>query len=65
MERRLRLRRSNYDGPGIRRRRYGSRFGYFHEGGGEGSAEGGGRVTDAAELARIEALAVPPARRDV
>ena len=51
------LRRSRCDGPGIRRRRYGSGFGYYND--------GGGRVTDAAELARIEALAVPPAWRDV
>ena len=43
--------------PGIRRRRAGKGFTYV--------ASGGGRISDAATLKRIKALAVPPAWTDV
>jgi DNA topoisomerase I len=43
--------------PGIRRSKHGSTFRYH--------APGGRRVTDPAELARIRALVIPPAWRDV
>ena len=46
----------SYDQPGIRRRRAGRGFVYMSP---------GGRVTDQAVLARIRALAIPPAWRDV
>jgi len=45
------------DKPGIRRRRAGRGFTY--------SGSGGGRISDAATLKRIKALAVPPAWTDV
>jgi DNA topoisomerase I len=45
------------DGPGITRRRKGSGFTYL--------APDGARITDEAELARIRALAIPPAWTDV
>ena len=44
-------------GPGWRRRRCGKGFAYFDE--------RGRRIRDAARLARIRALAIPPAYRDV
>jgi len=52
-----RLRRSDPAGPGLRRRRAGRGFVYVDE--------NGRRVTDAATLDRIRALAVPPAWEDV
>ena len=51
------LRYSSDVEPGIRRRRAGSGFFYIHP--------NGRRVSDAATLARIRKLAVPPAYRDV
>ncbi|HEX2698725.1 MAG TPA: hypothetical protein VHM89_00790 [Acidimicrobiales bacterium] len=51
-----RLRRVDCSGPGIERRRAGRGFVYH---------EAGQRVTDAADLARIRALAIPPAWTDV
>jgi DNA topoisomerase-1 len=53
----MRLRRSRLAGPGIRRRRRGSGFSYY--------ADGGELCTDPAELARIRALVIPPAWTDV
>jgi len=53
----VRLRRSDHTGPGIRRRRAGKGFVYL--------AEDGQRVTDPELIARIRALAVPPAWTDV
>jgi DNA topoisomerase-1 len=53
----VRLRRSRLAGPGIRRRRRGSGFSYY--------ADGGELCTDPAELARIRALVIPPAWTDV
>lgn len=53
----VRLRRSNVGGPGIARRRCGRGFTYI--------GPDGRRVTDEAVLARIRALAVPPAWADV
>ena len=55
--RRGRLRRSVCDGPGINRQRRGSGFVYFY---GDGR-----RVTEPDLLARIKALVIPPAWRDV
>ncbi|MEV4410351.1 DNA topoisomerase IB [Catellatospora sp. NPDC049609] len=55
-ERTMRLRRSDLSRPGITRRRRGSGFSYSYE---------GDRVTDRATLARIAALAVPPAWQEV
>jgi len=52
-----RLRRSNPNGPGIRRVIAGRGFGYRDA--------AGNRVSDAADLARIEALVIPPAWTDV
>ncbi len=52
-----RLRRTDLDGPGIRRRRHGKGFSY--------SWADGTRVTDPDTLARIKGLAVPPAWGDV
>jgi DNA topoisomerase I len=52
-----RLRRSQLDGPGIRRRRQGRGFVYL--------GPDGTRITDRAVLDRICALAVPPAWTDV
>ncbi len=52
-----RLRRSNLNGPGIRRRRAGKGFTYFDA--------DGRRVTDPEVLERIRAQAVPPAWTDV
>ncbi|CCH32028.1 DNA topoisomerase IB [Actinosynnema sp. NPDC047251] len=52
----MRLRRSDPGGPGWRRRARGRGFSYE-------SADGS--VPDAAELARIKSLAIPPAWRDV
>ena len=45
------------DKPGIRRHRAGKGFTYF--------GPGGGRISDAATLKRIKALAVPPAWTNV
>src|SRR3982751_659243 len=42
---------------GITRRRIGSRFAYYHA--------DGRRITDASEIRRINALAIPPAYREV
>ena len=55
--RRLRLRRSRCDGPGITRRRRGKGFAYYYD--------DGTRVTDANVLSRISGLVLPPAWRDV
>ncbi len=52
-----RLRRSNPSGPGYARRRCGKGFMYLDE--------AGERITDAEVVARITALVVPPAWRDV
>jgi DNA topoisomerase-1 len=52
-----RLRKSDCAGPGISRRRRGRGFSYLHA--------DGTRVDDADELARITALAIPPAWEDV
>lgn len=52
-----RLRRSDCSGPGIERRRHGRGFAYLDP--------GGGRVADGETLARIRALAIPPAWRQV
>ncbi|MGI9098233.1 MAG: DNA topoisomerase IB [Solirubrobacteraceae bacterium] len=52
-----RLRRSNPSGPGYARRRCGKGFMYLDE--------AGERITDAEVIARITALVVPPAWRDV
>jgi DNA topoisomerase I len=52
-----RLRRSDCSGPGIARRRRGRGFEYLDA--------GGERVTDADVLARIDALVIPPAWKDV
>ena len=52
----MRLRRSSCDRPGIRRRRRGKGFSYRHDDGSPATEE---------ELARIRALAVPPAWADV
>jgi DNA topoisomerase-1 len=53
----MRLRRADPNGPGYTRRRQGKGFSYrdVH----------GAPLTDSAELARIRALAIPPAWRDV
>ena len=51
-----RLRRVDCSGPGIQRRRAGRGFVYLRD---------GARITDADELARIKALAIPPAWTDV
>ena len=53
----MRLRRSNYEKPGITRQRRGKGFSYTHP--------DGRRVEDAETLDRIRALAVPPAWTDV
>jgi DNA topoisomerase IB len=53
----MRLRRSNFEKPGISRQRRGKGFSY--------SLPDGRRVEDAETLARIRALAVPPAWTDV
>jgi DNA topoisomerase-1 len=55
--RRPRLRRSNPSGPGYARRRCGKGFMYLDE--------HGERLTDAEVVARITALVIPPAWRDV
>lgn len=52
-----RLRRSDPNGPGLHRRRRGKGFTYIDQ--------NGHRVTDAATLARIRALVIPPAWEDV
>jgi DNA topoisomerase IB len=52
-----RLRRSNLSAPGYARRRCGKGFIYLDE--------EGGRITDAEIVARITALVIPPAWRDV
>jgi len=52
-----RLRRSNPTGPGYARRRCGKGFMYLDE--------SGQRITDAEVIARIAALVIPPAWRDV
>ena len=52
-----RLLRSDCSGPGIRRRGRGKGFEYLDE--------EGRRVTDPEDLARIRALGIPPAWRDV
>ena len=52
-----RLRRSDPSGPGLARRRCGKGFMYLDE--------DGGRITDAEIVARITALVIPPAWRDV
>jgi DNA topoisomerase I len=52
-----RLRRSDCSEPGIRRRRRGRGFEYVDE--------RGGRITDAETRARLSALGIPPAWRDV
>jgi DNA topoisomerase IB len=53
----MRLRRSNYEKPGITRQRSGKGFSYAHP--------DGRRVEDAETLDRIRTLAVPPAWTDV
>jgi DNA topoisomerase I len=53
----LRLRRSDLTGPGYGRRRSGRGFAYLDS--------GGTALTDAAAIARIKALVLPPAWRDV
>jgi DNA topoisomerase IB len=53
----MRLRRSDPNRPGYRRRGYGKGFRYFDE--------SGRPLTDEAELARIKALVIPPAWREV
>ncbi len=55
--RKQRLRRSNLSGQGFSRRRCGKGFMYLDE--------HGGRLTDAEVVARITALVIPPAWRDV
>ena len=55
--RRIRLRRSDCSGPGLRRLRRGRGFTYVDE--------RGDRVTDPETLLRIRELAIPPAWRDV
>jgi len=55
--RRPRLRRSRCDRPGITRRRRGNGFAYYYD--------DGAKVTDRDVLARISALVLPPAWRDV
>ncbi|MGH2944399.1 MAG: DNA topoisomerase IB, partial [Solirubrobacteraceae bacterium] len=55
--RRQRLRRSDPSAPGYARRRCGKGFMYLDE--------EGGRITDAETIARITALVIPPAWRDV
>ncbi len=45
------------EGPGITRRRVGEKFAYF--------LPGGGKLMDAAEVARIDSLAIPPAYQRV
>ncbi len=52
----MRLRRSTIDGPGIRRVRRGSGFGYV---------DAGGRTVDAGTRERVKALVIPPAWADV
>src|ERR1700712_4974735 len=52
-----RLRRSNPNGPGIRRVRAGRGFTY--------TTASGARLADAATLARIQALVIPPAWTEV
>ena len=52
----VRLRRVDCGGPGFTRRRCGRGFVYY---------DGGRRLTDQAHLARIRALAIPPAWTDV
>ena len=52
----MRLRRSNLEGPGVRRRRRGRGFGYTHD---DGSS------VDAETRRRIDALVIPPAWREV
>ena len=52
-----RLRRSDCSGPGLRRRRHGRGFAYLDE--------DGARVSDPDELARLRALAIPPAWEEV
>jgi DNA topoisomerase IB len=52
-----RLRRSRLSGPGLTRRRSGRGFRYLDA--------AGAKVTDAATVARIKALVIPPAWRDV
>ena len=51
------VRRSDCSGPGLRRARHGRGFSYVDA--------GGERVTDPETLARIRALAIPPAWREV
>ncbi len=53
----MRLRRSDPNGPGYTRRRRGRGFSYHDQ--------TGAVLTDAGELARIRALVIPPAWRDV
>ena len=53
----MRLRYSDPEEPGIRRRRYGQGFRYFRP--------DGTPLSDAAEIARIKQLVIPPAWRDV
>ncbi|ACU38618.1 DNA topoisomerase IB [Actinosynnema mirum] len=53
----MRLRRSTPGGPGFGRRRRGGGFGY--------ADQDGARLTDAEHLARIKALVIPPAWRQV
>jgi DNA topoisomerase-1 len=52
----VRLRRTDFSGPGITRRRAGSGFAYFSE---------GERVDELEVLERIRELAIPPAWKDV
>jgi DNA topoisomerase IB len=53
----MRLRRSDLSAPGYRRRRRGTTFSYLDT--------DGRRLTDPAEVARVRALVIPPAWRDV
>ena len=52
-----RLRRADCSGPGIKRKRHGRGFAYY-----DASGE---RITDTELVARVKALAIPPAWRDV
>jgi DNA topoisomerase I len=52
-----RLRRADCSGPGIKRKRHGRGFAYYDA--------SGGRITDTELIARVKALGIPPAWRDV
>ena len=52
-----RIRRVDCSSPGLTRKRHGRGFAYFDV--------GGGRIRDAEVLARLKALVIPPAWKDV